>query len=390
MHLELRPSQIDIMSWKNNFCSSDLSWLDYSCTGPEGAFSDALITVECFGGCARLTRALCDIGFDGTAIDWIRNKSRPVAPLVLLDLTTEYGRTILFRILRSGRCAYVHLAPPCGTASLARNIPLHPSVAAFVHTPQPLRSNQYPNGIPGLCGQDLLRVEAANKLYEITAQAARIAEQNNVAWSIENPRSSLFWQTTFMCELIDHLKSIGKPSKWVEFQNCAYNGDRPKWTGILHNIDQFQELRATCPGNHEHKPWGVSFANGGTKFSTSEEAAYPVDLCLKMAELVKRHVSTKVGAPLRLLPVSVSPTVTGMHAAEAGKQARGHKAPRLVPEYAAVEKFAIAEEGFAVIEGQVLRKEVQTLGKPTCRSKDHAHDNRYWGCSGCLCGHALD
>lgn len=341
---------------------ADLDWL----SGPEDSnnkesFINSFLTIECFGGSARLTRALSDIGFDATSIDWIRNKSRPVGSSILLDLTSEYGRVILHKALRSGRVVYLHLAPPCGTASLARSIPMgeKPAGRKFV-APVPLRSAEFPDGFPWLEGADLLRVKQANQLYEATAAAVMIADSLGIAWSIENPRSSWFWSTSWIKDLISTLKAAGREALWAEFQNCAFGGARPKWSAFLHNVPLLMELQeqGVCQGNHEHKAWGFS---EGTGFATAEEAAYPVQLCVKIADIIRRHLQTQGLAPSPVSKVPI-PTATGIQAAEAGKQARGHKAPRLISEFSGTKKFLFKVGGSEhVIEGQTLRAPVRTI-----------------------------
>ena len=355
-------------SIEKSLFASDLSWLDYAVGSPlqdEPAF-DRPIALEVFGGCARLTRALEFEGFEASSIDWIRNQSRPVGSLVLLDLTTEHGRVVLKKVIRSGRLAFIHFAPPCGTCSRARDIPLDAdAIRRGVKTPQPLRSAEFPNGFPWLSGTDKSRVEQANVLYEVTASCIILAESLGIAWSVENPRSSWFWETTFMRDLVNHLDSIGKSPIWTEFQNCAFGGDRPKWSAFLHNIPLLHELEiyGKCDGTHEHKPWGVLFSGTRFGFATTSEAAYPERLCTVIANIVSRYITSKGLFLARRKPVELSadPTATGMISAEAGRQARGHKAPRLIAEYSGVGKFIVplASSGH-VLEGQILKEPMIT------------------------------
>ena len=77
----------------------------------------------------------------------------------------------------------------------------------------------------------------------------------------------------------------------VEFQHCAYGGDRPKWTAFLHFPAGFlMGLRAICPGestSHVHKQWGV--LNSGV-FATTLETVYPQMLCETVADLLCKHL----------------------------------------------------------------------------------------------------
>eukprot|EP00973_Karenia_brevis_P006559 892588-Karenia_brevis.AAC.1 len=61
---------------------------------------------------------------------------------------------------------YVHFAPPCGTATRAREIR-----RAHGPDPKPLRSVDHPNGLPNLSGDAKAKVDSANLLYEFVALA---------------------------------------------------------------------------------------------------------------------------------------------------------------------------------------------------------------------------
>ena len=56
----------------------------------------------------------------------------------------------------------VHLAPPCGTCSKARGIPMPDGSPGT----QPVRSQEFLLGLPDLSEIDQSKVDAANRLYE--------------------------------------------------------------------------------------------------------------------------------------------------------------------------------------------------------------------------------
>lgn len=323
----------------------------------------ACICLEVFGGSARLTKHFCKLGYDGNAIDWVRNASRPEGPSVLLDLCSDTGRRLLTKLLTSGRVAYTHFAPPCGTASKAREIPIRPELLKGRPPPIPLRSNTHPNGLPDLHGEDAERVHKANLLYELTAEAIWICHKNGILWSCENPRSSWFWETSWMKSLAIKLRSSTSAYLSHSFQNCAYGGKRPKWSTFWSNIPEFTILEEAgkCPENHEHLPWGL---RPGFGFATGEEAAYPDELCEKVAGLVHRAL-VRIGKSCTSTSIIENyqlPTTAGMQAAESGKQSRGAKAPRLIPEYNGVTKFCFDKHSdLQVLEGQILSQPVLAL-----------------------------
>ena len=84
----------------------------------------APLALELGAGCAELSHAMCRRGLKGVGVDWKYNKHAPVIPILRVDLTTAIGQDLIFRIFQQGRVRFVHCAPPCGTMSRAREIPL--------------------------------------------------------------------------------------------------------------------------------------------------------------------------------------------------------------------------------------------------------------------------
>eukprot|EP00973_Karenia_brevis_P074466 10347396-Karenia_brevis.AAC.1 len=118
--------------------------------------------LEVFCGSGRLANELGKVGFKVIGFDHVANKDIPLCKLVHVDLTTENGARILKTIIEEHRVVYVHFAPPCGTATRAREIRRSTGVG-----PKPLRSMQYPEGFPDLTGTNRDRVQSANKLYKL-------------------------------------------------------------------------------------------------------------------------------------------------------------------------------------------------------------------------------
>ena len=223
--------------------------------GPSKAF------LEIFAGSARLTAACLDQGMLAYGIDHIRYKHAR-GPVISLDLTSLEHQEILLRWIASGVVGAVALAPPCGTASRAREIP---------GGPPPLRTDNYPDGLPGLSGISASRVASANSLYAFCARVVQAAEQQGLPWVIENPTNSLFWSTSFWASVasLEHIVA--------DLQACAFGGSRPKWTRLVGNFTQLQALARSCPGCVAHAPWGRRVDGS---WSTAEEAAYGFGLAL--------------------------------------------------------------------------------------------------------------
>ena len=79
-------------------------------------------TLEVFCGCGALSAELEKAGFAALGIDFEGNKDKPSCKSVYLDLTAYEGQLALLQLIAAERPVFVHFAPPCGTASLAREI----------------------------------------------------------------------------------------------------------------------------------------------------------------------------------------------------------------------------------------------------------------------------
>ena len=180
------------------------------------------------------------------------------------------------------RLLYVHFAPPCGTASLARTIKL-----GLRHEPTPLRSLKYPMGMPSLKPIQRERVRLANKLYKLTKKCVAILHARGVGWSVENPASSLMWITTPFVELMQFL---GPEIHGVLFHTCMFGASRKKQTALWTNVAELLQLNRTCSGDHPHKTWGLT--DTGT-FATADECAYNSELCAHWAAAIENYALNK-------------------------------------------------------------------------------------------------
>ena len=94
--------------------------------------------VEIFCGTGGLTANIKALGVQGIGIDSSVSTACK-SPVLKLDLTKSSGRQILWEVLNRPNICGVHLAPPCGTSSRARDIP-----RAYGPSPLPLRSEAQP------------------------------------------------------------------------------------------------------------------------------------------------------------------------------------------------------------------------------------------------------
>ena len=235
-----------------------------------GVSLEKSIILEIFCGTGGVTASFKRIGFKNCiAID--KDKARkPLASILQLDLSVDENQTILFSWLKNPNTKAVFLAPPCGTSSAARLIPL----PQLKQSPKPLRTPEQPDGVDDLRGRDFLRVGLANKLYHLVAEVFRECVKLQIPVMVENPRKSLFWQTSFWTDLESDVTIYHQ-----DHQACAYGADRDKWTRMCASFPEVESICKVCDGTHTHAPWGVQIIDGKPVYATSLEVHYPRLLC---------------------------------------------------------------------------------------------------------------
>jgi len=250
-----------------------------------------LATIEVFSGSARLTKALSAAGFDAVGIDYKQSKVKPEGKTVWMDLTTNAGASAFESLVErlGSKLVYVHFAPPQVTAARGRTKRL-----AGQLDPLPLRSEEYPDGLPNLEGDDLLKVLAENKLYKFTANTFRWLAEKGISCSIENPTNSLMWDTKpFRTLGVD--KQYGFPNYTRHtMQMCMHGGGRPKLVDeiCLGKVD-FSALARLCDNSHTHIPWSVTRIAGKPHFARAEEKSYPPLYCRRKAEILAKCFGVK-------------------------------------------------------------------------------------------------
>ena len=171
-------------------------------------------------------------------------------PTSKVDLCKKENQEMVLQWLDERKIDGVMLAPPCGTSSRAREIPVFQS-GQKRRAPQPLRSARYPNGLPTLRGLDALKVKLANKLYAFTRRVIDKCVQLDIPFICENPLRSWMWSTSFFRQL--HVSCI-----FQVIHSCMYGGQRLKKTRFLMNFIA-DNLKRECDGRHQHLPWGKHF-----------------------------------------------------------------------------------------------------------------------------------
>ena len=100
---------------------------------------------------------------------------------------------------------FILIAVPCGTFSRAREIPIPAwQRKQGAPSPKPLRSDEFPSGLPHLTGSDDIRVREANALALFASSMFACGRLNQVLVVIENPRSSILWLMPCVLDAVSH------------------------------------------------------------------------------------------------------------------------------------------------------------------------------------------
>ena len=167
-----------------------------------------------------MSASLKQLGLDAVAVDKLAPKA-PKAFVTKIDLSLPSNQLLLLSWIRNPRVKAVFLAPPCGTASRAGNI----QCADDPFLPQPLRSKEFPDGLPGLTGTDLLRVDQSNILYDFSATVFDLCCELIKLCLCENPRGSLSWESKAWRESVSmHIKIAYSAIRRVHTDPADRNG----------------------------------------------------------------------------------------------------------------------------------------------------------------------
>ena len=269
----------------NALCADEFARAPKSCK--------SCLVVEIFSGTCRLSKACKDVGFRVAAVDKDKNRSENFN-IYRCDVGDPKQLKLLKEFLQaeSDELLHVHFAPSCGTASRAREKPI-PGLPLHKQ-PKPLRSDYFPDGIPGLRPMEAERVKLANVSYDATMDLVIFLSSMGVSSSIENPSNSLFWKYS---SVVRAMQSIS--GHFTYFDSCMHGGARDKSTAWWSHdpsavdVNIFEALQAKCDQSHQHAAWKPVFRNGRTHFPTSDEAAYPQVLCQRVAHILKRLATSK-------------------------------------------------------------------------------------------------
>ena len=287
--------------------------------------------IEIFAGAAVLCSVAKQLGMKNSiAVDKVK-KQNACSTIYQLDLLSDRDRQLLEQWMHSGLLLWIHLAPVCGTASRARDI------RRFHNDPKPLRSEDWPEGLPGLSPKELERVSLANRLFEAACDFFLLACSRGVLVTMENPKNSYFWWTKWVQRLISSVRTFT-----ADFQVCMMGGDRDKWTRLLANFGEISAMNIACDKSHQHAPWGFAFDSEGRQvWATALESQYPKKMCVVLTSIVL-EVAASRGLELQASQLSSdkNPLASAVQAQmSSDRQPKPSRVPPIVPDFSSVAIF---------------------------------------------------
>jgi len=225
---------------------------------------------------------------------WDKLRGRLVAGKSEFDVTVPANEA---RLRSQAALALTqHWAPDCSTFSRAldNKVP----GAKEGQGPMALRSKQHPEGLPwqelkarfkGKATVVQEKIRLHNLLAGLAAAECLKAARQGRFVIVENPAQSYLWDLPAFQELA---RLAGM--EFITFHNCAFGGERRKYTAILTNVPGMKEacgIHCKARGDETpcdfsgkpHTSWAPTWKDGRIVTVTESEAEYPQALCKAMS-----------------------------------------------------------------------------------------------------------
>ena len=209
------------------------------------------------------------------------------------DLLNDQAFSKLMKLAASGMIAYCACSPACCHYS---RLKLRPG------GPPALRTPQYLDGVPGLSGQELQKVQESNLMLERCIQLLHAVIASGGHGHLEQPSSAMSWEEPIVRAFIKlHACSC------IFVSACGYGRDWHKNWMFATTFSALRSIGFKC--NH---PQGTHQSLQGTRtesghFLSRETAEYPSDLCQAIAKIILPLLSTNgftlnVDSAMSLIP----------------------------------------------------------------------------------------
>ena len=194
------------------------------------------------------------------------------------DLLDDATFSRLMKLASSGIIAYCACSPSCCEYS---RLKLKPG------GPPALRTPEFLDGVPGISGDDLLKVQESNLMLERCIHLLQLVIASGGHGHLEQPSSAMSWEEPLVRSFIRTYACA-----CVYVAACGYGKDWHKSWMFASTLQDLQSIAYQCPhspGSHQSIV-GVRSASG--QFLIRDTAEYPEALCECIAQVVFPLVST--------------------------------------------------------------------------------------------------
>ena len=178
----------------------------------------------------------------------------------------------LLRLCASGIVAYTAASPSCCEYSRLKLLP---------NGPPALRTPQHLDGIPGLSGPELLRVQESSTMLHRCIDCLQVTVASGGHGHLEQPKSAMSWSEPIVQQFISqHACSC------ISMSACGFGRN---WHKFWLFASTFAALvRMACSCNH---PWGSHQQIAGVRTSAGhylsrDTAEYPPELANQCAQII--------------------------------------------------------------------------------------------------------
>jgi hypothetical protein len=240
----------------------------------QARFRRAQVFLDLFGGCGRVSKSWRRRGYATLCFEIGQGPE--------FDLCNPKVIQVILGWIRAGVVAGIWLATPCSTWSRARRGPRDRR-----GPPPPLRSTQYPAGLPDLTPEERPAVELGNRQVYNTCRIIRACLAQEVPVGLENPGQSLMWSFGPLARLRRQ-----RSCREHNLNMCQFGTLWAKPTKLLTwGCCEEPVLDSRCQGrggicSRTGKPHVQLSGLGLRTFLTSSAAAYPPTLASAIARCV--------------------------------------------------------------------------------------------------------
>lgn len=216
---------------------------------------------------APLSKAFIWCGWSTITVDWLLDASH--------DLSDPRRQESLHAQLQM--VCFIAAALDCSTKSRAREIPR--TFQDGRPAPKPLRSEEWPEGLPDLPSNQAQRVHDDNVACDSVLQEITELAQRGGTSLRENPWRSLHWH-------LPREKAMFNTGLWwdTHYASCVFAGARCKSQRLRHNVEEINAWPPLdCQHSHDPKEWDPYLVHGKAVFPSKEEAEYTAPLAFAIA-----------------------------------------------------------------------------------------------------------